>query len=141
MKIDGIIDSDGNINPLLPRGWYNAEVISAGFKESKNPESDYFQKPFLTLTVKATGENEEGEEISVTANLGDFVPVPFKGIDSGMRRKSLAWFQKLQEACGVEVSDEFDTDELLHCEMNVELKIRLDEKYGDSNAIIDVRPV
>jgi hypothetical protein len=132
-EVDGVSESDGEINKTLPPKVYPAEIISAEFKEIKKEGSDYLGATMLVLGVKATCE-ETG--IAVTAN--DMVILPFpSAMDADAIRKALAKLKTIQTATDtLEMGDQINNEEFLHTECRVELYIQAaKDGYPEQNKI------
>ena len=132
-NVDGVSESDGEITKVLPPKVYPAEIISAQFKEITKEGSDYKGAIMLQLGVKATCE-ETG--VAVTAN--DMVILPFPAaMDADGIRKALAKLKTIQTATDtLDMGDEINNEEFLHCECRVELYIQPPKDgYPEQNKI------
>lgn len=117
-NVDGIEESDGEINKLLPPGVYPAEIISAEWSAVKKEGSTFLGATFLKLGVKATSEDTD---VAVTCTDIFFLPFP-EAMDADGIRKALAKIKALQIATGTEdMGDELDNESFLHTECRVEV--------------------
>lgn len=132
--VDGVTESDGEVNKLLPAGKYPAEIISAEFAEVTKAGSDYFGATYLKIGVKAS---DEESEIAVT--MTDIIMLPFPAaMDADGIRRSLAKLKELQIATDTEdMGDELDNERFQHQRCTVEVYVKQDKsgEYGDQNKV------
>jgi hypothetical protein len=132
-EVDGVGESDGEINKVLPPKVYPAEIIGSEFKEITKEGSDYLGAIMLKLSVKCTCEDTG---TAVTAN--DMVILPFPAaMDADGIRKSLAKLKTIQIATDtLEMGDQINNEEFLHTECRVELYIApAKDGYPEQNKI------
>ena len=136
--VNGVEESDGEVNKLLPRGVYPAEIISAEWGEVKKEGSKYLGASYLKIAVKATCT-----ETGIASTATDILMLPFPDVmDADDIRKSLAKLKKLQRACNLEsMGDQIDNDQFLHAELQVELGVKKSDEYGEQQKIFDYLPL
>ena len=136
--VNGVAESDGEVFKLLPKGIYNAEIVSAEWKEVTKEGSDYQGANYLALGIKAT---DEVTELSVTIN--EIIMLPFPdAMDSEQIRKAVAKLKLLQVATGTEdMGDAIDNDRFMHTTLRVEVTQKDDKQYGMQNKVRDYLPL
>jgi len=136
IQTQGIEDARDEVNPLLPPGIYPGEIISSEFKLIDNAESKYNGVYMLNYAVKA-----QGDEYAATAFGTIFMPNPDVMKQNDIDR-SLAQLKRLKIACGLELTEEVDDEEFMHCELQVEVSVKKGKgDYADSNTVRDVFPL
>lgn len=134
----GVEESDGEVNKLLPPGVYPAEIISCEWKEVEKEGSDYLGAMMLKVGLKVT---DEASEVAVTCNEIIMMPFP-EAMDADGIRKSLAKLKELQIATDTtDMGDEIDNDLFVHKECQVELYIQAAKGgYAERNGVRSYMP-
>ena len=136
-NIAGVADSDMEVFKNVPAGEYPAEVTESSIIEITREDSKYkgchMWKPTVRVQDEETGTESTASDLII-------LPDPDKMSSEDIRR-AVAKLARWQVACGLEQSDDFETDDFLHCELTAVVGIKKDEKYGDQNIIRDVLPL
>ena len=135
--VQGVEESDGEVNKLLPRGVYPAEVISSEWGEVKKEGSDYKGATYLKIGFKVTDPDSE-----VASTCSEIFMLPFPdAMDADGVRKSLAKLKKLQRACNLEsMGDQIDNDQFLHQSLQCEVTQKDSKDYGLQQKVVDYLP-
>ena len=131
-NVDGVEQSDGEVNKLLPNGKFPAEIISCEWAEVKKPGSDYFGANMLKVGIKAFDDENE-----VAVTMTEIIMLPFPAaMDADNIRRSLAKLKELQIATNTEdMGDEIDNERFVHQRCQVELYTKKDDTYGEQNKV------
>lgn len=135
IDVQGVAESDGEVNKTLPNGTYPGRIESCSWKEIEK-EGDYQGAMMLLYSVLLT---DPETEISVMAN--DSIILPCDAMTADQKRRSLAKIKRLQVACGLEeMGNRIDNEAFMYQEIMVETFVKKDKEYGDQNKIKDVLP-
>ena len=111
--------NDGDFQPL-PAGWYNVTINDAEIRTTKAGNGQY-----IAVRYDVTGPTHEGRVVFGNINISN--PNP-KAEEIGHQQLG-----QLMRAIGLtQVSD---TDQLIGGSLQIKLKIRKSDEYGDSNDV------
>lgn len=111
----GLADSDGVVFPTLPSAKYNARVtkledVKAG-AGAKHPGT-----PMVKVGFRVLHDDPVFDGKMVSNN----IMLPFaEWMDEEDNRKQLAAMSRMYTACGLEIEDDYDTDDWMGCELVV----------------------
>lgn len=111
----------------LPPGWYQAMVTDSELKTSKsNPQNDY-----LKLTYIITGPQFANRKVFQNLNINHPKPE--------VRGYAEADLSAISRSVGV--MNVQDSNQLHNIPLEIKLRIRTDETYGDQNDIVGYRAI
>ncbi len=105
---------DSDFEPLDP-GVYDFRVSKIEQKIGKNSG-----KPYLNIELECLDDDYLGRRVFDICSLGE---------SSLWRLKAFA------ESCGVDIEDEFDTDDFVGEECNATIDIETNDQYGNRNRV------
>lgn len=109
IQVKGLSEATGELSQTVPAGQYNARIVkvedTVTGDKSKNPG-----RPMLKFTIKLLGD--EGKD----KQLYQFIMLPCEGMDADMIEFNTNKLKHLAIACGLNLSDEFDTGDFMGTE-------------------------
>ncbi len=111
----GLADSDGIVFPTLPAAKYNARVTKLEDVEAKDT-AKHPGTPMVKVTFRVLDDDPALDGKTVTNHM----MLPYaEWMDEEDNRKQLAAMSRMYVACGLEVEDEYDTDDWMGQELVV----------------------
>lgn len=117
--------SEQSFDPL-PAGWYQAKITKAEVKDTKAGTGNY-----IAVRYDILGPTHQGRVVFGNLNI--------KNPNSEAERIGREQLGELMRAVGLPRVQ--DSDELIGGELNIKLKVRLSEQYGDSNDVSGYRAI
>jgi len=115
-----------NKKTIIPDGWYQASIESADLKATADGTGKYISFKFVLIDAAYN-------------NQWVFVNVNIVNKNTVAESIGLGTLGRIMSSCGLDSIQ--DTDELIGAPMEIFVKKRVDEKYGESNDIKDFRAI
>jgi len=109
---------------IIPDGWYQASIESADLKTTADGTGKYISFKFVLIDAAYN-------------NQWVFVNVNIVNKNAIAESIGLGTLGRIMSSCGLDSIQ--DTDELIGAPMEIFIKKRVDEKYGESNDVKDFR--
>ena len=106
LNVAGLAEDKGVVFPSIPAGKYPVVISKVEMGESSPTAEKCPSAPMLKVIFKVSGGEHTGEQ------LFEQIVIPDQGKHPDVFVKGRAKLKRLANACGLQVTDTFDTDDL-----------------------------